>query len=118
MSDSIGIEQLNKLKSEFRSYLTEINPQWDETSVSTIGSDAFFALNNNVGVDFWASLTSEDALLEVSQKIRDYLISTKGSQNADQRAKGYLSSLKHLKVSLMPNIQPWLLNGVVKQLAM
>lgn len=100
MSATIGVEQLNKLKGEFKVYLRETNPNWDDATVSAISSDAFFALNNNVGVDFWAGLVSEEALLIVRDKIRDYLVSAKGAGNADERAEGYLAALKQLKAFL------------------
>lgn len=97
MNAAIGVEQLNKLKVEFKAYLREANPHLKDATVSTIGSDAFFALNNNVGMDFWASLVSEEALLVVRDKIRDYLAGAKGTENADERANGYLSALRQLK---------------------
>ena len=100
MNAAIGVEQLNNLKDEFKTYLRETNPQWAERTISTIGSDAFFALNNNVGVDFWSSLVSEEALLVARDKIRDFLAGTKGAGNADERANGYLSALKQLKTFL------------------
>ena len=50
-----------------------------------------------MGVDLWASLVSEESLLIARDKIRDYLASTKGSGRLNERADGYLSSLRHLK---------------------
>lgn len=107
MTNSISVEQLNSLRSEFKTYLRKNHPDWSENTVSTIGSDAFFALNNNVGIDFWASLISEESLLIARDKIRDYLASTKGSSRSDERADGYLSALRHLK-SFLDNIHPTL----------
>lgn len=95
--NTISVAQLNSLRSEFKMYLRENHPEWSDSTVSTIGSDAFFALNNNVGIDFWASLVSEETLLTARDKIRDYLVSTKGSERSDERADGYLSALRHLK---------------------
>lgn len=103
MTDSISVEQLNSLRNEFKTYLRENHPDWSESTVSTIGSDAFFALNNNVGIDFWASLVSEESLLIARDKIRDYLAGTKGSGRSDERADGYLSALRHLKSFLDSN---------------
>jgi KaiC/GvpD/RAD55 family RecA-like ATPase len=100
MNVAIGVEQLNNLKGEFKAYLRETNPDWNDGKVSATGSDAFFALNNNVGVDFWASLVSDEALLVARDKICDFLTSTKGAGNADERANGYLSALKQLKAFL------------------
>ena len=95
--NTISVAQLNSLRSEFKMYLRENHPEWSDSTVSTIGSDAFFALNNNVGIDFGASLVSEKTLLTARDKIRDYLVSTKGSERSDERADGYLSALRHLK---------------------
>lgn len=97
MSASISVVQLNNLRNEFKTYLRNTHPEWIDSTVSTIGSDAFFALNNNVGVDFWSSLIDEEALLAARDKIRDYLESAKSSGRADDRADGYLSALRHLR---------------------
>ncbi|MEG1925812.1 MAG: hypothetical protein RR415_08690 [Ruthenibacterium sp.] len=97
MNANVSVVQLNSLRSEFKTYLRDTHPDWNDSTVSTIGSDAFFALNNNVGVDFWASLVSEESLLTARDKIRDYLESAKGSGRSDERADGYLSALRHLK---------------------
>ena len=68
MSATIGIEELHRLKNEFRIYLREANPNWSDSTVSTIASDAFFALNNSVGIDFWASLIDEESILAVREE--------------------------------------------------
>jgi|GEM_PF-466254 len=97
MNANISVVRLNSLRSEFKAHLRATHPEWTDNTVSTIGSDAFFALNNNVGADFWSSLIDEESLLAARDKIRDYLESTKGSDRADERADGYLSALCHLK---------------------
>lgn len=97
MNVTIGVEELNRLKSEFKAYLREMNPNWNDSSVSTVASDAFFVLNNNVGIDFWASLIDEESMLAARDKIRDYLATTKASGRSDERADGYLSALRQLK---------------------
>jgi len=58
MNDSISGERLRLLRKEFKAYLRENNPNWSDRTIDTAYSDAFFALNNNVGVNFWASLAS------------------------------------------------------------
>jgi hypothetical protein len=60
-------------------------------------SDAFYAFNNPVGVDFWASLVSEESMLITRDKIRDFIESTKGPEHSKERANGYLTSLRYLK---------------------
>lgn len=97
MTASISVVQLNNLRNEFKAYLRTAHPEWTDSTVSTIGSDAFFALNNNVGVDFWSSLVDEESLFTARDKIRDYLEGSKSSGRADDRADGYLSALRHLK---------------------
>ena len=100
MSDFIEVEELKRLKREFKKYLSDLrkeNRDWNDNTVSTYASDAFFALNNNVGVDFWASLTSENALLTVRDKIRDFLKNSNEAANAEERADRYLAELKLLK---------------------
>lgn len=97
MNAAIGVEELNSLRTEFKTYLRETNPNWNDSSVSTVASDAFFALNNNVGIDFWASLINEESMLAARDKIRDFLATTKGSDRSDERADGYLSALRQLK---------------------
>jgi len=72
MSASISVIQLNNLRNEFKSHLRDTHPEWTDSTLSTIGSDAFFALNNNVGVDFWSSLIDEESLISARNKIRDY----------------------------------------------
>jgi len=103
MNASIGVGQFNKLKNEFKIYLRESNPNWSESFVSTICSDAFFALNNNVGVDFWASLVSEETLLLARDKIRDFLSSAKDADNLSEQADHYLASLRQLQIFLSKN---------------
>ena len=100
MNATISIEQLNNLRNEFKAYLREMNPHWNDTTVSTINSDAFFVLNNNIGIDLWASIASEESLLATRNLIRDYLASTKGSDRSDERANNYLSALRQLKAFL------------------
>ena len=97
MNANIPVVQLNNLRSEFKAHLRSTHPEWNDNTVSTIGSDAFFALNNNVGVDFWASLVDEESLITARDKIRDYLENEKGSSRADERATGYISALRQFK---------------------
>jgi len=97
MNATISVKQLKNLRDEFKTYLHETNPAWSDATISTINTDAFFALNNNVGVDFWASLVSEESLLEARDKIHDYFVSVKGNEGSDERANGYLNALHQLK---------------------
>lgn len=100
MKDTIGIEQFNKIRNEFKVYLGEKNQSWDANTISTVASDAFFILNNNVGLDFWGSLVNEESLLVTRDRIHEYLRDLKGSERANERANGYLSALRQFKAFL------------------
>jgi len=97
MNATIGIEQLNNLRNEFKAYLRETNPQMNDVAISNINSDAFFVLNNNIGTDLWTCMISEDSLLIARDLIRNYLAGTKNSDRSDERANNYLSALRQLK---------------------
>lgn len=100
MSIDIGVEQLNKLKVEFQTYLSEKNPNWNDKQISTIVSEAFFALNYQVGIDFWSSLISEESLLTTRDKIYRFLSSTQEVDNVEEQTSKYFSSLRQLKTFL------------------
>ncbi|AZK45397.1 AAA family ATPase [Paenibacillus lentus] len=103
MSATITIQQYHNLRNEFRKYLQGIHPEWNESTLSTRMSDAFFALNNDIGVDFWAGLASEESMLEVRDHIHDYFAYQKKYDSPDARADYYLSSLRLLKSFLDEN---------------
>ena len=103
MGDTISIEQLNKLKRDFKTYLQDARPVGSIRSISTIVSDAFFALNNDVGIDFWASLVDEESLRIARDKIRDFLLNVTESDHSEERANQYLNSLRILKQYLDDN---------------
>lgn len=100
MSETIAQTQFQKLRDEFRVYLREKNPDWSAKTVSTVLSDAFYALNNSVGIDFWAALTSEEGILQARGKIRDFLTSSKASGDPKTRSEGYLTAFRQLKTFL------------------
>ncbi|NLD06088.1 MAG: EVE domain-containing protein, partial [Synergistaceae bacterium] len=100
MSSNYSKKQLKDLRNQFEKYLRENNPQWSDITVSTHVSDAFFALNNNVGVDFWASLVSEESMLNAGDRIEKFLKNTNRSGDPKTRAKGYFRDLRFLKTFL------------------
>jgi len=100
MNATISVKQLENLRDEFKKYLHEANPAWSDATVSTTCTDAFFAFNKNVGVDFWASLVNEGSLLEARDKIRDYFVGEKGYEHPEEMANGYLKAMRQLKVFL------------------
>lgn len=103
MSSTISKQQLNSLRNEFREYLRTKHSDWDESTVSTRMSDAFFGFNNSIGVDFWSSLTSEEALLIARDRIRDHFALDKQYDNPEVRADYCLSSMRLLKEFLDSN---------------
>jgi hypothetical protein len=52
MNATMSKQQLQKLRDEFREYLYVHHPDWAVNTISMYYSDAFFGLNNNIGVDF------------------------------------------------------------------
>lgn len=97
MSSTISKQQIDFLRKEFRDYLRGTHPEWTESTVSTRMSDAFFGFNNNIGVDFWSSLLSEEAMLIARDKIRDFYANEKKYDGPEARADYYLSSMRLLK---------------------
>jgi hypothetical protein len=100
MNSNYSKKQLKDLRNEFEAYLRENHTHWSDRTVSTHASDAFFALNNNVGVDFWASLVSEESMLNAGEKIEKFLKNTNRSGDPKIRAKGYFRDLCLLKTFL------------------
>lgn len=97
MNANVSIQQLKNLRKEFWDYLRTLHPEWNENTISTRISDAFFAFNNNIGVDFWASLVSEESMIEAREKIRNHFAYEKKYENPEGRADYYFSSLRLLK---------------------
>ena len=100
MSSNYSKKQLKDLRNQFEAYLRKNNSQWSDITVSTHASDAFFALNNNVGVDFWTSLVSEESMLDAGDKIEKFLKNTNRSGDPKIRARGYFRDLRLLKTFL------------------
>ena len=97
MDETISIRQIEKLRREYKDYLSSINPSWSEPTVATYASDSFYALNNNIGIDFWSCFIDDVSMLEARNKISDFLRQEKKSDHADERANNYQEAMKHLK---------------------
>lgn len=89
--------QLKKLRQEYKEFLIKKYPNWGQSNISLHYSDAFYAYNNDIGINFWSCFTSDQAMLEARDKIYDYLLNVVKTERADERANGYLASMKHLK---------------------
>lgn len=111
MNSTISIQKIENLRREFKDYLIGKHPHWSESTISMHYSDAFYAFNNNVGIEFWSCFTNDTTMLEARNRIYDFLLKEKGSNRADERADGYLASMKHFKDFLdykHPNLaQDW-----------
>lgn len=103
MSSTISKQQIDSLRNEFREHLRATHSDWNESTVSTRMSDAFFGFNNSIGVDFWSSILNEESMLVARDKIRDYFANEKQYDNPDVRADYYLSSLRLFKEFLDKN---------------
>jgi hypothetical protein len=97
MDEIIPIQQIEKLRREFRDYLKDTHPDWSENTVSLHTSDSFYAFNNNIGLDFWSCFINDATLLEARDRISDFLSTEKQSDRADERANNYFSSMKYFK---------------------
>ena len=102
MSSTISILQLNQLRAEFRDYMRETHAEWSDSTIFTYASDAFYAFNNNVGVDFWSCFVSEDTLLDAKDRIQNFLTDIRKlpSAGVSQGTSGYYKAMKQLKTFL------------------
>mgnify|MGYP003901294403 CR=1 FL=1 len=94
---SIISKPLELIRQEYKAYLKETHPTWSENIISMHYSDAFYAYNNNIGIDFWSCFTSDEALLIARDKIKEYGASEKNPKRAAERANGYYVSMKYFK---------------------
>ena len=97
MDETISIRQIEKLRREYKEYLSSTNLGWSEATIATYASDSFYALNNNIGIDFWSCFIDGASMLEARNKISDFLRHEKKSDHADERADNYQEAMKHLK---------------------
>ena len=89
MNGNVSEKQLKDLRNEF-----------DHWSNITTSSVAFFALDNHVVNDFWASFINEDSMLAVRDKIEAMLLKRNKPASARDRADKYLTALRNLKAFL------------------
>lgn len=95
--DFISKVQVDELRSEFKKYLKEKNPDWSDNTVATNYSDAFYAFNNNIGPDFWSCFTSDEKMREAHDRLYSHFVNEKQSDRAKERADGYLTSMGYFK---------------------
>lgn len=95
--DFISKKQVEELRSEFKAYINENRPDWSKSTREMHYSDAFYAFNNKIGLEFWSCFTSEEKMLEAHDRIYSYLADEKQSDRAKERADSYLTSMKLFK---------------------
>lgn len=100
MNTKISGQELQTLRDEFRLYLHEKHPEWQNSTVNTHYSDAFYGLNNNIGIDFWWSFIDAETILVARDKIQEYLLNVSKVSKPKILAGSYLSSMLHFKAFL------------------
>ena len=93
----ITSKQLELLRQEFRAYLKETHPTWSENIISMHYSNAFYAYNNDIGIDFWSCFTSDETLRIAKDKIKEYIESKTSPTHAAEKANGYYVSMQYFK---------------------
>lgn len=94
-------EYLYGLRDEFRNYIRQQHPEWAVSTVDMHTSDAYFLINNAVGISLTEALVNEEALLLARDKIRDYLRDVNNVGNPETGANGYLRTLRMFKEFLV-----------------
>ena len=95
-------QQVEQLRKGFRTYLEDTHPDWSNNTTS-MHYDAFFAYNNNIGMDFWSCFLDDNSMKRARELISNYLRTENQSDRADVRANGYLKSMSYLKTFIDEN---------------
>lgn len=94
----MSIDQMGKLRNDYREYLTDNHSEWSKSTISTVVSDSFFIANNDVGIGFWDCFIDEKSMEITRKKIEAYYLSLENNSDlANKRADGYLRAMQHLK---------------------
>src|SRR5574344_2426784 len=67
-----GMVDFKLLQQNFKNYLRQNNSSYAPATINTYCSDAFFALNNDVGIDFIDILTTNDGIEKYKEVLSDY----------------------------------------------
>lgn len=102
-SAMINDENLYGLRDEFRNYIRQQHPEWADSTVDMHTSDAYFLINNAVGISLTEAVVNEETLLLARDKIRDYLRDVNNVGNPETGANGYLRTLRMFKGFLSIN---------------
>lgn len=99
------------IRAAFRTWLTDNNPQWSDSTIRLYSSDAYHLYNNDRGITLEEALTSEDGLERARDVIeRFYRANPDRSKDPSGLAKAYLKALKLLKAFITES-NPELLNA-------
>lgn len=90
---ALSLQAIEKLRKEFKEYLTNTHPSWSPNTVSMNYSDSFYIYNNNIDSDFWGFFIDDETMSNARDKIFDYMSIVKKSHRAKERADGYLQSM-------------------------
>lgn len=94
-------EELKILRREFSQYLFKKHEQWKASTVSTVVSDSFFVVNNEVGIQLWDCFQDETALEKAQKRIKFFLQQGTKPATALDRANGYFKAMQHLQEFLI-----------------
>lgn len=85
---------LDDFRKSFQYYLTKIHPDWNEKSISTRVSDAFFLFRCYSQEEAWKVTITNESIAGLKEEIEDLLIARKSSK---KDASGYLRAIKELR---------------------
>ncbi len=96
----VSAQQKKQLKEQFKTYLMEKHPEWNDTETLRSVSNAFFAFDTYVGIDFWSCFTDTQALQTARDNIRAYLYTKMSSADASKKAEDCFVSMRYMKAFL------------------
>ncbi len=90
-------DKIREIRAEYKEYLTQKHPEWNESSVNTHVSDAFFIWNNTVIPGFWKIFVDDESMEMARLAILDFLKNEKKSDTYEERTRGYFRDLKRMR---------------------
>ena len=88
---------IQKVRKEYREYLSAAHPEWAKSTISTYVSDAFYLYQNSVVPSLWNCLENEETMACAREEIFNYMKYEAIAEHADERAEGYYKNLVRLK---------------------
>ena len=89
--------KIREIRAEYKEYLTQKHPEWNESTVNTHVSDAFFIWNNTVIPGFWKIFVDDESMEMARLAILDFLKNEKKSDTYEERTRGYFRDLKRMR---------------------